>query len=82
MRRHDLAQLQDLLPGFLILGLGVGLAFVAASVTAMAEIRHEQAGLASGLMTTAHELGAALGVAILSAIALSGPDLAAGYGTG
>jgi EmrB/QacA subfamily drug resistance transporter len=74
--------LQDLLPGFLILGLGVGLTFVAASVTAMAGIGHEQAGLASGLMTTAHELGAALGVAVLSAVALSNSDggFAAGYG--
>ncbi len=75
--------LQDLLPGLLVLGLGVGLTFVAASVTAMAEVGHEQAGLASGLMTTAHELGAALGVAALSAVALSGSDgFAAGYGDG
>src|ERR671934_26693 len=50
--------LQDLLPGLLVLGLGVGLTFVAASVTAMAEVGHDQAGLASRLMTTAHELGA------------------------
>jgi EmrB/QacA subfamily drug resistance transporter len=75
--------LQDLLPGLLVLGLGVGLTFVAASVTAMAEVRHEQAGLASGLMTTAHELGAALGVAVLSAVALSSSGgFAAGYGSG
>lgn len=75
----------DLLPGLLLLGAGVGLAFVAVSVTAMAEVRHEQAGLASGLMTTAHELGAALGVAVLSAVAagaLADGDPAAGYGDG
>jgi EmrB/QacA subfamily drug resistance transporter len=76
--------LQDLLPGFLVLGFGVGMAFVAAQVTAMSEVRHEQAGLASGLMTTAHELGAALGVAVLSAVALtgSGGGFAGGYGDG
>jgi EmrB/QacA subfamily drug resistance transporter len=77
--------LQDLLPGFLVLGFGVGMTFVAAQVTAMSEIRHEQAGLASGLMTTAHELGAALGVAVLSAVALTGSGgggFAAGYGDG
>jgi EmrB/QacA subfamily drug resistance transporter len=75
--------LQDLLPGLLVLGLGVGLTFVAASVTAMAEVSHEQAGLASGLMTTAHELGAALGVAVLSAVALSASGgFAVGYGVG
>jgi EmrB/QacA subfamily drug resistance transporter len=59
----------DLLPGFVAVGFGVGLAFVAINVTAMAEVGHREAGLASGLMTTAHELGAALGVAALSAVA-------------
>lgn len=75
----------DLLPGLVLLGAGVGLVFVAVSVTAMAEIEHERAGLASGLMTTAHELGAALGVAVLSAIAagaLEAGDAARGYGDG
>jgi EmrB/QacA subfamily drug resistance transporter len=72
----------DLLPGFVVVGLGAGLAFPAVSVTAMANVRHDGAGLASGLMTTAHELGAALGVAVLSAIATSAPDTATGYGDG
>jgi hypothetical protein len=47
------------------------------------------AGLASGLMTTAHEVGAALGVAVFSAVALStgigavaGSAFADGYGNG
>jgi EmrB/QacA subfamily drug resistance transporter len=57
----------DLLPGFLVLGFGTGLTFVSVSVSAMADVGHEQAGLASGLMTTAHEVGAALGVAVLAA---------------
>jgi MFS family permease len=71
----------NLLPGFLLLGLGVGLVFPAASVTAMSQVEHDGAGLASGLMTTAHEVGAALGVAVLAAIAATGPmsDFAAGY---
>jgi EmrB/QacA subfamily drug resistance transporter len=73
----------DLLPGFLLLGLGVGLTFVAISVTAMSEIEGEHAGLASGLMTTAHELGGAVGVSILSAVALgAGAGFADGYGRG
>ena len=62
----------DLLPGVLAAGFGVGLAFVAISVTTMDRIAHEQAGLASGMLSTAHELGAALGVAVLAAVALSG----------
>jgi len=62
--------------------LGVGLVFPTASVTTMSEVSHEQAGLASGLMTTGHEVGAALGVATFSAIATAGDTFPAGYGTG
>jgi EmrB/QacA subfamily drug resistance transporter len=58
----------DLLPGYVLLGLGIGLVFVSVSVTAMADVEHERAGLASGLMTTSHEIGAALGVAAFSAV--------------
>jgi EmrB/QacA subfamily drug resistance transporter len=72
----------DLLPGFLLLGAGVGLVFVAVTVTAMADVRHDQAGLASGMMTTAHELGAALGVAVLAAVATANGNPVSGYGTG
>jgi EmrB/QacA subfamily drug resistance transporter len=72
----------ELLPGFLVLALGVGLVFPTASVTTMSEVSHEQAGLASGLMTTGHEVGAALGVATFSAIATAGDTFPAGYGTG
>ena len=74
--------LTDMLPGFLLLGAGVGLVFVAVTVTAMADVRHEEAGLASGIMTTAHELGAALGVAILAAVATSNGNPVSGYGDG
>jgi EmrB/QacA subfamily drug resistance transporter len=66
--------LTDLLPGFVVLGLGIGLTFVSVSIAAMADVPHERAGVASGLMTTSHELGAALGVAVMAAVA--------GYGDG
>jgi EmrB/QacA subfamily drug resistance transporter len=72
----------DLLPGFLVVGLGIGLVFPTASVTAMSEVHAERAGLASGLMSTAHELGSALGVAVLSAVAAAAPDAATGYSDG
>jgi hypothetical protein len=83
----DARYLLDLLPGFLALGLGVGMTFVSVSIAAMADVRHEDAGLASGLMTTAHELGAAIGVAVLGAIVTAASDgtaasLAAGYRDG
>ncbi len=76
----------DLLPGFLLLGFGFGFTFVAFSVTAMSEIDDEHAGLAAGLMTTAHDLGGAFGVAIFSAVAVAsaaaGTLFAHSYGRG
>jgi EmrB/QacA subfamily drug resistance transporter len=57
-----------LLPGFLLIGAGVGVTFPAASVTAMHAVRAGETGLASGLLTTGHEVGAALGVAVFSAV--------------
>ena len=76
----------DLLPGFLLIGGGIGLVFVSVSVTGMSEVDDRRAGLASGLMTTGHELGGALGASVFSAVALAaGPDaldaagVAAGY---
>ncbi len=64
----DASYLTDVLPGFAVLGVGVGPMFVAISVGAMTDVRQEQSGLASGLMMTGHEVGAALGVAILTAV--------------
>jgi EmrB/QacA subfamily drug resistance transporter len=57
-----------LLPAFALVGAGAGLTFPSASVTAMHGVGHGEAGLASGLLTTGHEVGAALGVAVFSAI--------------
>ena len=59
----------DLLPGLIVLGLGAGMVFVAVSGSAMAGIPDQHAGMASGFMMTGHEVGAALGVAVLSAVA-------------
>jgi EmrB/QacA subfamily drug resistance transporter len=65
----------DLLPGLVLLGLGVGMVFVPVSVTAMAGIPAQHAGLASGFLMTGHEVGAALGVAVLSAVATTAGSL-------
>jgi EmrB/QacA subfamily drug resistance transporter len=78
----EASYLPDLLPAFLIAGIGTGLVFVTIQVTGMSEVQHETAGLASGLITTAHEIGAALGVAILSAVAVgTGAGAAASLGS-
>jgi len=65
--------LVDVLPGFVLAAAGIGAAFVAATTTAMARVDHQHAGLASGILNTAHELGASLGIAVVSAVA--GPSL-------
>lgn len=65
----DASYAADVLPGFVVMGLGVGPMFVAISVGAMSEVPHEESGLASGLMMTGHEVGAALGVAVLTTVA-------------
>jgi EmrB/QacA subfamily drug resistance transporter len=65
----------DLLPGMVTLGSGVGMVFVAVAVTAMAGIPAQHSGMASGFLMTGHEVGAALGVAVLSAAATAAGSL-------
>ena len=66
----------NLLPGLVGFGLGVGMVFVPVSVTSMTGIPHSHAGVASGFLMTGHEVGAALGVAALSAVASTAGSLA------
>jgi EmrB/QacA subfamily drug resistance transporter len=61
----------DLFLGFLVFGAGIGPAFVTASIAALADVPEREAGLASGLSNTAFQLGGALGVAIVSTVAVS-----------
>jgi EmrB/QacA subfamily drug resistance transporter len=63
--------LADLLPGFLVIGVGIGFSFVPISIAALAGIRPAEAGLASGLINTSQQIGGALGIAVLSTIATS-----------
>ncbi|GAB2603696.1 MFS transporter [Kribbella endophytica] len=55
--------------GISIGAAGIGAAFVASSVTTLSQVGHHEAGTASGLLSTFHEFGAALGVAIVSSLA-------------
>jgi MFS family permease len=77
--------LQDMLPGMLIAGFGLGLSGTAAAVGVLTGTRHEEAGMISGASATTHELGGTLGIAIYSSIAIAasggifvGPAAAAG----
>jgi predicted MFS family arabinose efflux permease len=61
----------DIFFGLLLCGLGIGLAFVTATVAALAGVAEHESGLASGLSNTALQIGTALGVAIVSTVAVS-----------
>ena len=57
--------------GFIILGIGLGFSFVPISIAALAGVPPAEAGLASGLINTSQQIGGALGVAILTTVAVS-----------
>jgi EmrB/QacA subfamily drug resistance transporter len=71
----------DLFPGFLILGVALPFAFVPITIAALAGTKPEEAGLASGLINTSLQIGGALGIALLSTIAVSTTDDAVASGT-
>ena len=71
----------DLLPGFLIIGAGLGFSFVPISIAALAGVERAEAGLASGLFNTSQQIGGALGIAALSTIATTKTDDAVASGT-
>ena len=74
----------DIFFGLLVCGPGIGLAFVTATVAALAGVDEHESGLASGLSNTALQIGGALGVAIASTVAVSRSEhfLAANEGAG
>jgi EmrB/QacA subfamily drug resistance transporter len=71
----------DLLPGFLLVAVGIGFAFVPISIAALAGVEARESGLASGLINTSQQIGGALGIAALSTIATSRTSHALDAGT-
>ncbi len=59
----------DLFPGFLLVGIGMPFVFVPVTIAAVAGVSHDEAGLASGLINTSQQIGGALGIAVLAAVA-------------
>jgi EmrB/QacA subfamily drug resistance transporter len=64
----------DIFLGLLLFGPGIGLAFVTATVAALAGVAEHESGLASGLSNTAFQMGAAIGTAIVATVAVSQTD--------
>jgi len=58
----------DLLPGYLMVGVGIAFAFVPVSIAALAGVAEREAGLASGLINTSQQIGGAIGVALASTV--------------
>jgi EmrB/QacA subfamily drug resistance transporter len=74
--------LVDVLPGMLVLGAGASFGFMAVILASTTGVPEQEAGLASGLVNTSQQMGGALGLAALAAVAaytagIAGSDVAA-----
>ena len=70
----DGSYLGDIFFGLLLFGPGLGAAYVAGSIASLAGVAEADAGLASGLNNSSFQIGGAVGVAILSTVAVSQAD--------
>ncbi|WP_327138850.1 MFS transporter [Nocardia sp. NBC_01327] len=61
----------DLLPGMLVMGVGLGTVLVSITNAANAGVSPDKAGLAASLLNSSQQLGGALGLAVLTTIATS-----------
>src|SRR5262245_45892894 len=59
------------LPAMIVLGVGLGLSFVPITIAATNGVAAAESGLASGLLNTTQQVGASLGLAILSSVSTS-----------
>jgi len=59
----------DLFPAFVLGGAGLGLSFVPVTIASLTGVDRSDAGVASGLINTSRQIGGAIGIAAISAIA-------------
>ncbi|HSB87549.1 MAG TPA: hypothetical protein VLD86_14655, partial [Ilumatobacteraceae bacterium] len=59
------------LPGSLVAAVGMSLAYIPAMLSSMAHAAPSEAGLASGIVNTTYQIGSALGLAAMTAVATS-----------
>jgi EmrB/QacA subfamily drug resistance transporter len=77
----DGSYLVDVMPSVLFMGAGVGISFPALMMLSMSGVRPEDAGLASGLVNTTCQVGAALGLAVLATLSTARTEALAATGT-
>ena len=65
----DGTYLANVLPGLVLIGFGAGFSFVSINTAALARVEETIAGLASGLLSSAAQLGGAVGLAVIVALA-------------
>jgi EmrB/QacA subfamily drug resistance transporter len=70
----DGSYLGDLLVPMILAAIGLGLSFVPMTIAAVTEVEPHEAGLASGLVNTAQQVGGAIGLAILATVANARTD--------
>ncbi|MCI4063942.1 MFS transporter [Micromonospora sp. R77] len=61
----------DVLPGSLVAAVGMSLVFIPATMAAIGAVAPEMGGLASGIVNTTYQVGSALGLAAMTAVATS-----------
>ena len=65
---HGSATWPQLIPGFVVVGVGVGMAVPTASSAAMSVVPIQRGGMAAGAVNTARQLGFAFGIATLGSV--------------
>ncbi|MCU1395194.1 MAG: EmrB/QacA subfamily drug resistance transporter [Ilumatobacteraceae bacterium] len=63
--------LTELLPGFVLFGAGILAVGVPSQISAVADLPHEQSGIGSGVFNASYQVGGALGLGVITAVALS-----------
>ena len=64
----------DIFLGLLLFGAGLGATFVASQIAGLSGIAEQESGLAAGLVDSSFNIGSALGIAVLSTVAVARTD--------
>ena len=74
--------ISDIFLGLFVFGAGLGAAFVASQIAGLAGVAEQESGLAAGLVDSSFNIGSALGIAVLSSVAVARTDDVVASSTG